>query len=108
MGVWTNGNWKDQQALRQGFLDHYAHVRAVVPKDRLLEFKSEDGWEPLCHFLQKPIPESTPYPHVNEGVGVVKLHAFLYWIRLVKALGRIGGSLGFLVVAMYAIWHYRK
>ena len=107
MSVWTRGNWKDQQALRQGFYDHYAHVRAAVPKDRLLEFKSEDGWEPLCKFLQKPTPKNIPYPHLNDGNGVVKLHAFLYWIRLAKALGRIGGTLGAILVVVWAVsWYW--
>ncbi|KAL8658196.1 MAG: hypothetical protein Q9226_001194 [Calogaya cf. arnoldii] len=89
MDLWMRGNWKDKQALRQGFLDHYKHVRAAVPEDRILEFRFEDGWEPLNSFLQKPIPTVVPYPYVNEGVGVVPLHAFLYWIRLTKALGRM-------------------
>ena len=106
MSVWTNGNWKDQQALRQGFHTHYAHVRALVPKDRLLDFKSEDGWEPLCRFLQKQTPKDIPYPHVNDGNGVVKLHAFLYWIRLTKAVGRIGGTLGAVLVAGWAASWY--
>jgi hypothetical protein len=32
-----------QGLLRQAYLDHYAHIGAITPKDRLLEFKSEDG-----------------------------------------------------------------
>ncbi|KAI4279468.1 MAG: hypothetical protein L6R38_005035 [Xanthoria sp. 2 TBL-2021] len=106
MDTWTGGNWKDQQALRQGFLDHYKHVRAAVPENRILEFKSEDGWEPLCSFLQKPIPTDVPYPHVNEGVGVVQLHAFLYWIRLAKALGRMATVGAPILVAIAATWWY--
>ncbi|CAK5265857.1 unnamed protein product [Mycena citricolor] len=44
---------------------HYEHLRAVVPKDRLLEFSVKDGWVPLCEFLGKPVPE-TPFPRGNE------------------------------------------
>lgn len=104
MSQWTNGDWRNQQALRQGFLEHYKHVRAVVPKERLLEFKSEDGWEPLCQFLDVQVPENTPYPHVNDGDGVVTLHKFLYWIRLVKALAR---NLGPVAVVALGLWVYR-
>ena len=106
MNVWTGGNWKNQQALRQGFLDHYKHVRAVVPQDRILEFEPKDGWKPLCGFLQKPVTTDVPYPHVNEGAGVVQLHAFLYWIRLAKALGRMAVAGAPVLVAVGAVWWY--
>ncbi len=47
------------------YREHYAIVRRVTPKERLLEYKLSDGWGPLCAFLGKPIPE-IPFPHVNE------------------------------------------
>jgi hypothetical protein len=28
--------------------EHSAMIRGMVPKDRLLEWAVEDGWEPLC------------------------------------------------------------
>jgi hypothetical protein len=39
-------------------------VRGMVPKDRLLEWYIEDGWEPLCKFLGKPVPK-VEFPHAN-------------------------------------------
>ena len=39
-------------------------MRASVPADRLLVFQATDGWEPLCRFLDKPIP-AIPYPRTN-------------------------------------------
>lgn len=51
---------------RQAFLDHYDHVRRVVPADNLLEWSPKEGWEPLCKFLEQPIP-STPFPKSNEA-----------------------------------------
>ena len=41
-------------------------VQATVPKDRLLVFEVAQGWEPLCNFLDKPIPR-VPFPRINEG-----------------------------------------
>ncbi|KAM6537998.1 hypothetical protein FALCPG4_003887 [Fusarium falciforme] len=38
------------------------------PKERLLEWSVEDGWEPLCEFLGKPVPDE-PFPHENAAVG---------------------------------------
>jgi len=59
-------DWKDRAALRQGFLDHNEGLRSTVPKEKFLEFRVEEGWEPLCQFLGKPVP-SGPFPRVNEG-----------------------------------------
>ena len=35
-----------------------------VPADRLLVYMPGDGWEPLCEFLDVPVPPE-PYPRVN-------------------------------------------
>lgn len=43
-------------------------VRGMVPKERLLEWSVEDGWEPLCEFLGKPVPDE-PFPHENAAAG---------------------------------------
>jgi hypothetical protein len=40
-------------------------VRAVVPPDRLLVFSVRDGWEPLCAFLGRSVPD-TPFPNIND------------------------------------------
>ncbi|KAH6848099.1 hypothetical protein B0I37DRAFT_376662 [Chaetomium sp. MPI-CAGE-AT-0009] len=44
--------------------EHANMVRGLVPKERLLEWYIEDGWEPLCKFLDKPVPH-IPFPHAN-------------------------------------------
>ena len=49
-------------------LEHCNMIRGLVPKERLLEWTVEDGWEPLCIFLEKPVPDE-PFPHVNAGAG---------------------------------------
>jgi hypothetical protein len=46
---------------------HNDMVRTVA-KERgreILEFKAEDGWKPLCEFLNKAVPDSE-FPKVNE------------------------------------------
>jgi hypothetical protein len=37
----------------------------TVPADRLLVWNPKDGWDPLCEFLELPVPEP-PLPHVND------------------------------------------
>jgi len=41
-----------------------ADVQASAPAGRLLVFRAQDGWEPLCAFLGVPVP-AIPYPRVN-------------------------------------------
>ena len=38
--------------------------KAIIPSDRLLVWNVKDGWEPLCKFLGKPVPD-IPIPHDN-------------------------------------------
>ena len=45
---------------------HYAAVRAGIPADRLLEYELGSGWEPLCEFLGKPVPD-VDFPRRNEA-----------------------------------------
>lgn len=35
-----------------------------LPRERLLEWSASDGWEPLCEFLDKPVPDE-PFPSGN-------------------------------------------
>ncbi len=42
-------------------------VIANVPKERLLIFEAKQGWEPLCKFLDVPVPKDEPYPRINDS-----------------------------------------
>lgn len=55
-----------EKRAKQGYREHYAVIRDLVPKDKLLEYKLGSGWEPLCAFLGKPVPDQ-PFPHLNES-----------------------------------------
>jgi Sulfotransferase domain len=48
------------------FSSHHETVRRLVPPERLLEFRAVQGWEPLCKFLDKPVP-TTPYPRTHSA-----------------------------------------
>lgn len=53
-----------QRNAKWVYRDHCNMVRGMVPKDKLLEWSVEDGWEPLCKFLDKPVPDE-PFPRTN-------------------------------------------
>jgi hypothetical protein len=41
-------------------------VRQTIAPDRLLVFDVREGWEPLCTFLDVPVPD-TPFPRLNDA-----------------------------------------
>ena len=47
---------------------HNAEVRAGVPEHRVLEFDVEQGWAPLCEFLEVAVPDE-PFPRLNDTAG---------------------------------------
>jgi hypothetical protein len=62
-GTFPDGHSPDD--LIKGFLAHNEEVKRVVPPGRLLVWEVTDGWEPLCEFLDVPVPDQ-PLPHVND------------------------------------------
>lgn len=86
--AWTGGDWENRYKLKEGYLKHNEHVRAIVPKGNLLEFRPEQGWEPLCKFLGKPVPNE-PYPRINEGTYAADLHNRVYYVVITSALVRL-------------------
>jgi hypothetical protein len=65
-GVFHN-KVEDKAHAVKVFKDHIEEVKRVVPKERLLIFEARHGWEPLCAFLDVPVPVNKPYPHENDG-----------------------------------------
>lgn len=63
-GTFAAGHETPTQMMEQ-FEAHNELVKASVPADRLLVWSVTEGWEPLCEFLEVPVP-SQPLPHVND------------------------------------------
>ena len=103
LSFWTQGKPYDRTALREGFVTHYQHVRSVVPPSNLLEFRSQDGWEPLCKFLDKAVPEG-PYPRSNEGSYTADRHWWAMPIRTVIVIGKLLGFYCSVIVILAAVW----
>ncbi len=55
---------EDRSFVIGKFEKHNQAVIDEVPKDRLLVFEASQGWEPLCEFLELPVP-GIPFPRVN-------------------------------------------
>ena len=40
-------------------------VKTSLPPEKLLVFDVKEGWEPLCRFLEVPVPDK-PFPRLND------------------------------------------
>lgn len=54
----------DREGLINGFNAHNKAVKEIIPEEQLLVFQVKDGWEPLCKFLNVPVPDE-PFPRTN-------------------------------------------
>lgn len=62
-----------------------------VPPEKLLVFEPKQGWEPLCKFLNRPVPDQ-PFPHVNDTASFNKMLMFIklrtaFFTYVVPAVG---------------------
>lgn len=67
--IWNgtfHGRFDDKDFAIGVFEDHNENVKRKVPADRLLVYEIAEGWEPLCKFLEVPVPDS-PMPHLNDA-----------------------------------------
>lgn len=59
-------DWNDRQSAMVAYERHNEAVLQAVSPDRLLVWKPDDGWEPLCRRLDLPVPQ-TAFPHMNSA-----------------------------------------
>jgi len=83
-----------KEASIEFFNEWVAEVKRSVPEDRLLVFQAKEGWQPLCKFLDLPVPEE-PFPRVNDTNQLKNLqnklkvaaYFFVYGVPAMLALG---------------------
>lgn len=55
------------------YREHYALVRQVASKERLLEWQVPEGWNRLCEFLGVKRPDGG-FPRINDREEIVSNH----------------------------------
>lgn len=99
--IWQNlfeDRFEDRQRAIEIFQQRTQEVKRVVPADRLLIFSVREGWEPLCRFLEVPVP-NTPFPHVNDREVMLKRFRTM---RLVSRWGPVAAA-GLVSLGLYGI-----
>lgn len=56
--------WDNPATMMAAYERHNKAVRATIPGHRLLEWRAEEGWVPICHALGVPVPD-IPFPWTN-------------------------------------------
>ena len=67
--IWNGtfeGRFDDKEFALDVFNRHNEDVKSKVPADKLLVYEIKQGWEPLCEFLEVPVPD-TDMPHLNDA-----------------------------------------
>ena len=67
--VWEQvfaNRFEDKAYALEVFHRHNEEVKRYVKPDRLLVFDVKEGWEPLCRFLNVPVPKDKPFPRLND------------------------------------------
>jgi hypothetical protein len=59
------GRLGDREHAKRVFEAHNQAVVDAIPPSKLLVYRPGDGWEPLCRFLDVPVP-GEPFPHLND------------------------------------------
>lgn len=65
--VWDrvfDGRMDDKEHVINVFNNHNQSVIDQLHEDKLLVFDAKMGWDPLCEFLEVPVPD-TDYPRTN-------------------------------------------
>lgn len=89
------GRFDDREYMIGRYARHLAEVRAAIPAERLLVFDVREGWEPLCAFLDVPVP-AAPFPRVNDAAHMRRI------VGLIRA-GNIALIAGLIVLAAWGI-----
>lgn len=63
--AYTDYIW-DSDIAKEKFKIHKLMVESIIPQNQLLIYKFEQGWNVLCDFLGKEIPNSE-IPHINKN-----------------------------------------
>lgn len=96
-------NGINRSVVLAAYRQHNEQVRQLIPAERLLEFNVEQGWQPLCEFLDIDVPK-TPFPHSNAGrTGPTKILANAVGNLSLGPVVRISGGLLLIIAAVLAL-----
>ena len=101
-------NSKSTYVIRKRYCIHNHRVKSIVPADKLLVYNVNDGWKPLCDFLECDVP-TVAFPHENIKAEITKTmplmrHGQQMQREVQRGLLAIGSLLAIIVAVILAIF----
>ena len=101
--IWDNpdlfdGKFSDKEYAINVYNDWIHEAKRYVPADQLLIFNVKQGWEPLCNFLNKSIPDEYKdkgFPRTNSSKEIMNNH--------LKSMKRINKFANYAVTALIVV-----
>ena len=75
VGLFKN-NFSDIESTELVYNEHLKSVKKTIPADKLLIYRVNEGWGPLCEFLNVDKPE-IPFPKVNDTAEMLRNFAIV-------------------------------
>ena len=66
-----------ENAQKLVYNEHIDKIKRTIPRDRLLIYYINEGWEPLCEFLNIDVPVNIPFPKVNDTAEILRNFAII-------------------------------
>ncbi|KAK4998583.1 hypothetical protein LTR66_002218 [Elasticomyces elasticus] len=95
---------------KSALLRHEENIRALVPKEKLLEFRvGRDGWKELSTFLGTEVPEGE-FPRVNDAKSgfFVSIHQQMRNKAMMKILAKVAAGLLPIAIVGAGFWYSGK
>lgn len=95
-----------EERARVAYEAYYRRIREAVPLEsgRRLDYELGQGWEPLCEFLEKEVPDC-PFPRNNDRTTMAKSVDAITLDLATRALGRM--AVWAVPVAVLLVFVYR-
>lgn len=77
------GRFENKAHALRVYSAHLEEVKRTVPPDKLLVFDVKEGWEPLCAFLEVPVPDE-PFPHLNDAAAFREQASWRFFARVLQ------------------------
>ncbi|KAI7233533.1 hypothetical protein KC343_g3415 [Hortaea werneckii] len=77
---------------------HNKMIKALIPESQLLIFDVRQGWEPLCEFLDVPVP-GEPFPNTNDAAAMRAIYTGMMSFGLFVGASYVAVALAAVYVA---------
>ena len=98
-------DYSNTSKLKERYLQHYKTI-GQLDAHRILKYRIQEGWKPLCNFLALPVPD-TPFPHSNDAQYLQELGRQAWWTAVKNSMRNVFGGALVVVLTSMALARFR-